>query len=567
MSDVVFQHPRIAEAHDAVQRILSGERADAVESQTLDCKEDITRRDLKTGAIGVGSAKDDAAARYYADEAACLANGEGGVLLIGIDDKQADRSAFVGTGLHEDWLAKRIREFTNPKLAVTATELQAAGQRIIALLVPRNDGNVPIAAKVSRTGWRTARRLGTDCEEMDFAAQMAWVQSRQGYDWSAQSSGKPIVEARGAGVDAVRDFLRESGEPDRAALADLSDPDMISKLQLVHDDGTLNNAGALLLCAAPEARLKYLYRPAPGAVSTTRIESGGRSLAEELRRVLDAIEIHNPSYPLEGHGLAIGSVHALDPLAVREALVNGIMHRDWDVVAPVDIEQVGGEVIVFSPGEFWGGVTEQTVLTTASKTRNPRLASVLRSLRIAERESIGVQRMYVAMIRLGHAPPVFRQRDGGVRVALVGGPPVQPVLAVYAQLPDALKDSARFAVALHLLRTQTSITATELATAAQDEVERAQATLEEAAALGSLQRTANPRPDGAPAWRLTDTQRETLGPVLPYYARPTEESLRLVRQLAAHQGTVRNRDVQDLLGVSDIRASTLLKRAEQEEFI
>ena len=175
--------------------------------------------------------------------------------------------------------------------------------------------------------------------------------------------------------------------------------------------------------------------------------------------------------------------------------------------------------------------------------------------------------MYVESIRLGHSPPAFRERDGGVRVTLVGGPPIQPILTMHAELPGALRGSARFAIALHLLRTRMSITAGELAEGAQDEVERARSTLDEATRLGQLQRTANPRTDGTPAWRLTDAQRETLGPVLPYYARPLDQSLDLVRDLAARQGTIRNRDVQDLLGVGDVRASTLLQRAESEGLI
>jgi ATP-dependent DNA helicase RecG len=209
-----------------------------------------------------------------------MTNGEGGAILIGVDDKAAGPAAFLGTGLDAPWLIKRIRELTNPKLTITPHETMANGQRLLALIVARNDGSVPIAAKVGRRGWRTARRLGTDCEEMDFTAQMAWVQSRQGYDWSAQSSGKQHVEIRPQALDAIRDFLRESGEPDRAALAGLGDIDLIARLQLVHDDETLNNAGALLSCPSAEIRLKYLARPAPGAVSSTRLESSGRGLAE-----------------------------------------------------------------------------------------------------------------------------------------------------------------------------------------------------------------------------------------------------------------------------------------------
>src|SRR5262249_46139980 len=81
---------------------------------------------------------------------------------------------------------------------------------------------------------------------------------------------------------------------------------------------------------------------------------------------------------------------------------------------------------------------------------------------------------------------------------------------------------------------------------------------------GLLRQTADPRPRGVTAWRLSDEMREQLGPVLPYYSRPIAESVRLVVDLAVTRGSVRNQDVQDLLGVNQPRASQILKRAVDE---
>ena len=55
-----------------------------------------------------------------------------------------------------------------------------------------------------------------------------------------------------------------------------------------------------------------------------------------------------------------------------------------------------------------------------------------------------------------------------------------------------------------------------------------------------------------------------LGPILPYFVRSTEESVGLVQQLARAQGSVRNQDVQDLLGLAVVRASQVLKEAERQ---
>lgn len=120
---------------------------------------------------------------------------------------------------------------------------------------------------------------------------------------------------------------------------------------------------------------------------------------------------------------------------------------------------------------------------------------------------------------------------------------------------------------IDLLRSRPSISAEELAEAAQEAPGELTGFLEDAVDAGLLQRTANPRRGGGTAWRLADPYRDRLGSVLPYYVRPGEESVRLIGQLAKAQGKVRNQDVQDLLGLTSARASQLLKRAEADGVI
>jgi ATP-dependent DNA helicase RecG len=361
----------------------------------------------------------------------------------------------------------------------------------------------------------------------------------------------------------MRDVLRESGEPARAEIAKLDDVELLRRLQLIRGDGTLTRAGALLTCPAEAAGLVYLHRPAAGAPSDHRVERSGRGLAEELVLVLDAIAARNRQMSA-GTTTARGVIHAIPPAAIREALVNAVMHRDWDRPDPIVVDHADDQLIVFSPGTFVGGVTERTILTTPSRTRNRLLGDALRSLRLAEREGTGVDRMYVELIRLGHAPPTFQERDGGIRVVLNGGDPIATVLKAHAALPAPLRDSARMAVAIHLLRTRPSISLAELADAAQEEPADLEAFVRDAVDAGALKPTVTPRPGGVRAWRLADELRTTIGAVLPYFSRPAEESVRLIERLAREQGSVRNQDVQDLLGVASPRASQLLRRAEAD---
>jgi ATP-dependent DNA helicase RecG len=564
----MFDDPRLARALGALTAVTGGDNVEAHESEVLDFKEDITMRGPKGEAVA-GVVQDEDAARYYAHKASCLANHEGGALIIGVDDKQTGPDAVLGTGLDAPWLVKRIRELTDdPPLTVAMHEEQIAGKRVLVMLIPRNGATKPHSVRESRKGSRVyPRRTEKDCHNMEFDELMSWHQGRAGYDWSATPSGLSPSAARAGAIEALRDFLRESEEPGRQELAEADDPTLLGRLGLLRSDGTLNSAGALLLCPAPAPRLRYLHRAGGSARSGSQVERAGLGLAEELRRVFDAFDANNPLIGLEAEGLAHGAVNALPDVAFREALVNAVMHRDWELPEPILIEHVGAEATVSSPGGFFGGVTAATVLTATPKTRNRQLGDALRSLRLAEREGIGVDRMYIELVRLGHAPPAFVERDGGVRVTLEGGDPVPEVLRAHAALPRVLRDDARMSVAIDMLRAHPSFTPAELAAAAQQPERDLAPFLEKAEAVRVLRRTANPRPDGSAAWRLEDEVRDALGPVLPYYARSSDESIALIAGLARSQGTVRNRDVQDLLGASSTWASQLLGRAAEQGFI
>ena len=555
---------REAEVERALARVRAGERPADVESETLDCKEDPSRRG-PGGALITGDCQSDAAGYLIAEVCACLANHEGGAVIVGLDEKESGAAAFVGTDLESAWLRKRIRQLTSPPLVVAAKQRVVDGVRLLVLQVPRNQGGEPHSATVSKSGGkRKPGRVGTDCQEMQtLAEQLAWLDARRGYDWSAAPSGRTIGEARAGAIEALRDFLRESESAERRQVADLGEVELLRRLQLVRDDGaTLTRAGARLLCPATSPALVYLGRPAAGVRAEIKVEGTGRGLIEELREVERVIAGRNRTIALPARGLPEAIVEAISPRVIREALVNAIMHRDWDIPEPITVEHTGDEFVVFSPGLPFG-VEIDHLLTAPSRTRNRLLGDALRSLGLAEREGTGVDRMYIEQIRLGHPPPSFQVRAGGVRVATAGGDPIPSVVRVHSGLPARLRGDARAAIMIDLLRRAPSTTRRELTLAAQEDSPEIDAFLLVAEGEGLLQRTARARPGGEVAWRLSDSIRDGLGPVLPYFVRSLEESIRLVEELARAQGSVRNQDVQDLLGLASVRASQVLKETER----
>jgi ATP-dependent DNA helicase RecG len=110
--------------------------------------------------------------------------------------------------------------------------------------------------------------------------------------------------------------------------------------------------------------------------------------------LIDARTERTPIHLPTGQQLFVAD---LPDIAVREAVVNGVMHRDYQVGGPIQVEHSSTRLGVTSPGDFVLGVTPQNILTTSSRTRSPALANAIRVLGLAEAAGVGVDRMYAAM--------------------------------------------------------------------------------------------------------------------------------------------------------------------------
>ena len=138
----------------------------------------------------------------------------------------------------------------------------------------------------------------------------------------------------------------------------------------------------------------------------------GLSVLEQLAAVEARPETLNTEVTVRG-GFAESGVRRLPTTSVREAVLNGLAHRDWMPPDPVTITwvQADSALQVVSPGGFVGGVTAETVLTQRH-ARHPALTDLFRALGLADRQGLGVDRMYREMVALGHRPPIIVEQDG-----------------------------------------------------------------------------------------------------------------------------------------------------------
>lgn len=106
--------------------------------------------------------------------------------------------------------------------------------------------------------------------------------------------------------------------------------------------------------------------------------------------------------------------------AVREALVNAVAHRDYQIRGDeIRVMFFADRVAFYSPGRLPGHVTIDN-LVDERFSRNEIIVQVLSDMGFIERLGYGVDRMIRLMASAGLPPPQFRETAAGFQVTLMG---------------------------------------------------------------------------------------------------------------------------------------------------
>ena len=534
------------EAESALERIATGETPSELESETLDFKQDAR------------SAKESMA--MAADAAICFANAQGGSIVIGVVDSMAGPSALVGTKLDPLAIKQQIYELSRPPLLVDVAEHPIAGVRLVVVTVP---SGVEIH---SDTQGRVKHRVGRACLPMTAQHQALRQEERNGIDWSSQASHMSTSDIDPEAVDEARGRLRLLGD-ERRLLADRSDMELLRGLGTVDGQDQLLRAGEALFCSRSEDQpwIVYQYRPSPGGEASA-VERLSGTPATALDRLTELVWDRRHTTPLT---LANGSqieVPDFPREAVREAVANALLHRDMRIDRPVSVEHSPDMFIVESPGRLVAGINETNILTHPSKPRNPCLFQAARKLGIAEDTGRGVDRIYRALLRSGRDIPAITQTTDTTRVAFVGGTPRTQVVEFIAVLNPADRDDVDVLLVISMLLAHRTITEATLAPFIQKQPSEAGAVLNRLAAddLGIIEATLDTRSMRKPTYRLRASALRSLGSAVVYHRHAIDDADSKVIAHINDYGRINNRTVQNLFNINASRASTLLRRLQQQ---
>lgn len=344
------------------------------------------------------------------EEIVGIANSEGGVLYLGIED---DGEVTGVVEHHKDGvgLAAMVANKTRPTISVR-TELLAAGKLwVMAIYIPKS---YSVMATVS--GKILKRRLKADGEPEVVPMYPYELHSRLSdlrmLDFSAQPmQDAGVQDFDPAQLKRLRRMIRtQSGEQN---LLELTDSELCLALRLtttVGDKEYPTLAGLLLL--AYEDRLAELVPTARTefqVLSGTQVvknESYHKPLLEMIELLADFMRLWNPEREIYD-GMQRIPVPEFSVEAFREGLVNALVHRDYSMLGSVRIQITDEGLTISNPGGFIEGVTLENLLTAEPYGRNPLLSDALKRIGLAERTGRGIDRIFAGSIAFGRPWPDY----------------------------------------------------------------------------------------------------------------------------------------------------------------
>ena len=162
-------------------------------------------------------------------------------------------------------------------------------------------------------------------------------------------------------------------------------------LKLVSSEGIYTNLGLLLSEQCPHTIKAAVFEGRDQNVFKDRREFSG-SLMQQLNEAYDYIDFHNQTHATFQKLLRI-DIRDYPEVAVREALLNSLVHRDYSFRASTLISIYDDRMEFVSIGGLLPGLELDDLMIGVSVCRNPNLANVFYRLQLIEAYGTGMKKI------------------------------------------------------------------------------------------------------------------------------------------------------------------------------
>lgn len=563
-------------ATKALAQIGDSWNADEEEQELVDFKEtpDTAFSPSRRRAVNMGKERK----RFFAllsETAMCLANANGGVIVLGVRDSAGSRrEALQGADAETysvDAVRLAIHGGTLPPLTVEPIERDEDGIRLLLVRVPRG------AVVHGTTGGTYKRRVADQCRPVG-EAEMRGLQATRGqYDWSEGRSDFGVKDVSRAALIRAAERLRDIGRDEQASLAETDPRQFLANCGLL-DGARLRRAAVLLYGGAealrgtvPDWGVILTSAPSLGAEGTVvlrRADSERRPIVLLVDDILARIGALASTETIRVGGTQIEMVDYPGDV-VRELVANAFAHRDWELPGTIEISHSPDELSISSPGGLLPTLHPGRLLRETAQ-RNRMLAHEIARLRVAEGAGLGFDRVWRLLARIGKEPPKIS--DGPRFTVAVPGGRGDAAFARFlggTSFPadPRFASDLDFLLILSALRSARSITAQKASPLLQRDLGSCQRILDRMRGEGLLEPTRSSARRQYPAYRLSQAALAGMRGAITYRVETIDsDDAKLIRHLKRHR-RISNEDVRNYLDCDVATARNRLTRMRSKGWI
>lgn len=350
-------------------------------------------------------------ASKYLKTIAAFHNTAGGRMVIGRDDN----GVYVGvpnikkeTKTVADDIRNKLHIMSNTRAKVIE------GKNCIVIDVPKGDKLVDYEGKFYM-------RVGNTTQQIEGDELKKILLDERGMQWLDQTS-KVTMDALSS--EALSIFLSKGKSAGRIPTNIEAEFDTVLNRFHLISDGKLTDTAVLLFHPNPYT-VNYgayakvgLFDDDGLLIRDDIIRCPLIQLADETMKILLDKYIQ-PTYGYGGGTTSRHLVFQYPEKALRELLVNAIVHMDYSVQSPILVRVFKDRLEISNPGSLLSGLTAETLkVSHKSVLRNEKLASVFYASGMVENWGQGITKVLVECRNNANPEPEFTEVEGEFKVII-----------------------------------------------------------------------------------------------------------------------------------------------------
>ena len=347
---------------------------------------------------------------------AAFANGAGGEIVIGIEDKTRKIIGVSNETRNKvfDEIANSIIDSINPYLNPEVFERNINGKTIVIIKIyPGNRTPYFVKSEKNQTHEGVYLRVASSTRQASKQYIRDLYRQQENTYFDEEPSKLAFSNLSKSLLNEI--YNKRSSEEkyimDKIAVRNIKNPRKI----------IATNAAVLFFANNPEVHIpealvicsQFKGEKGRKIIRTTELKGPIPYLVESTLKLLESwLEVKlkvSDSGRLKGHLL-------IPKIALREAIINALIHRTYFINSAVKIALYENRLEIFSPGGFPGMISIESLGDGTTFLRNPTIAKLARQYKLIEKLGSGIRMIFDSCQKQKLKKPEFQENGDFVKL-------------------------------------------------------------------------------------------------------------------------------------------------------